>query len=119
MIKRHKKARIMHAAVEHNGVLYIGGHAAHDLDKGMGDQTREICRKLDALMAEAGTDKSRLLQARIYITDMSKKEEMNSAWLEWLGGEDLPARATIGVADLGDPKRLIEIASIAAMPQSA
>ena len=118
MIKRHKKARIMHGAVEHNGVLYIGGHAAHDLDKGMADQTREICQKLDALMAEAGTDKTQLLQARIYITDMTKKEEMNEAWLEWLG-EDLPARATIGVADLGDPKRLIEITSIAAIPQSA
>ena len=119
MIKRHKKARIMHAAVEHNGILYIGGHAAHDLDKGMGDQTREICDKLDALLAECGSDKNHLLQARIYITDMSKKEEMNAAWLEWLGGEDLPARATIGVADLGDPRRLIEIASIACVKDVA
>jgi enamine deaminase RidA (YjgF/YER057c/UK114 family) len=119
MIKRHKKARIMHAAVEHNGILYIGGHAAHDLEKGMADQTREICDKLDVLLAECGSDKNHLLQARIYITDMSKKEEMNAAWLEWLGGEDLPARATIGVADLGDPRRLIEIASIACLKEDA
>lgn len=119
MIKRHKKARIMHAAVEHNGVLYIGGHAAHDLDQGMDGQTREICGKLDALLAECGSDKKHLLQARIYITDMSKKEEMNAAWLDWLDGEDLPARATIGVADLGDPRRLIEIATVASVRDDA
>jgi enamine deaminase RidA (YjgF/YER057c/UK114 family) len=46
---------------------------------------------------------------------MSKKEEMNAAWLAWLADEDLPARATIGVADLGDPRRLIEVTAIAAV----
>ena len=119
MIKRVKKAPIMHAAVVHNGVVYIGGHAAHDLDKGMADQTREICEKLDVVLAECGSDKKHLLQARIYITDMSKKSEMNTAWLEWIEGTDLPARATIGIADLGDPRRLIEIVTIAAVKEDA
>lgn len=116
MVTRHRKARIMHGAVEHNGLLFIGGHAAHDLDQDMTGQTQEICDKLDALLAECGSDKSQILQARIYITDMSKKEDMNKAWLDWIADKDLPARATIGVADLGDPRRLIEITAIVALP---
>ncbi|WEX07483.1 RidA family protein [Chelativorans sp. AA-79] len=114
MIKRHRKHRIMHGVVEHNGVLYLGGHAANDISVGMKEQTRQVCRKLEDVLAECGSDKTRILSARIYITDMSCKEEMNEAWLEWLDGDDLPSRATIGVADLGDPKRLIEVVLIAA-----
>lgn len=114
MVTRHRKHRIMHAAVEHNGIIFIGGHAATDISVGMKEQTQQICEKLDGVLAECGSDKTRLLQARIYITDMSKKEEMNEAWLAWLDGDDLPSRATIGVADLGDPKRLIEVVVTAA-----
>src|SRR5689334_4582515 len=68
-IIRHRKHKIMHGAVEHNGVLYFGGHAANDLSKGMADQTREICAKLDAFLAELGSDKTRILAARIYLSD--------------------------------------------------
>lgn len=114
MITRHRKHRIMHGAVEHNGVLYLGGHAASDISLGMKEQTQQVCAKLDDLLAELGSDKTRILSARIYLSDMSRKEEMNEAWLEWIDGDDLPSRATIGVADLGDPKRLIEVVLIAA-----
>ncbi|MGK9052795.1 RidA family protein [Neorhizobium sp. CSC1952] len=114
MIKRHRKHRIMHGAVEHNGVLYLGGHAAGDISVGMKEQTQQTCAKLDEVLAECGSDKKHILSARIYLSDMSRKEEMNEAWLEWIDGDDLPSRATIGVADLGDPKRLIEIVLIAA-----
>ncbi|AGT10921.1 RidA family protein [Paracoccus aminophilus] len=117
MIQRHRKAAHLHAAVQHQGVLYISGHAAHDIDQDIKGQTQEICDKLDRLLADCGTDKTQLLQARIYLTDMSQKAAMNEVWLAWLDGADLPARATIGVADLGDPRRLIEIASIAALPE--
>jgi enamine deaminase RidA (YjgF/YER057c/UK114 family) len=104
----------MHGAVEHNGVLYFGGHAANDLSQGMADQTREICAKLDTFLAELGSDKSKILAARIYLSDMSQKEEMNKAWLDWIPEDDLPSRATIGVASLGDPNRLIEVIITAA-----
>lgn len=114
MITRHRKHRIMHGVVEHNGVLYLGGHAAGDLSLDMKGQTIETCAKLDAVLAEVGSDKRHILSARIYLTDMSAKEAMNEAWLEWIGEDDLPSRATIGVADLGDPKRLIEVVLIAA-----
>jgi enamine deaminase RidA (YjgF/YER057c/UK114 family) len=95
-------------------VLYFGGHAANDLSQGMADQTREVCAKLDKFLAELGSDKSKILAARIYLSDMSQKEEMNKAWLEWIPEDDLPSRATIGVASLGDPNRLIEVIITAA-----
>jgi enamine deaminase RidA (YjgF/YER057c/UK114 family) len=100
--------------VEHNGVLYFGGHAANDLSQGMADQTREVCAKLDKFLAELGSDKTKILAARIYLSDMSQKDEMNKAWLEWIPEDDLPSRATIGVASLGDPNRLIEVIITAA-----
>ncbi|MBZ7925932.1 RidA family protein [Ensifer adhaerens] len=114
MVTRYRKNRIMHAAVEHNGLIFVGGHAASDISVGMKEQTQQVCEKLDGVLAECGSDKTQLVSARIYISDMSKKEEMNEAWLEWLDGDDLPSRATIGVADLGDPKRLIEVVVVAA-----
>jgi enamine deaminase RidA (YjgF/YER057c/UK114 family) len=113
-IIRHRKHKIMHGAVEYNGVLYFGGHAANDLSQGMADQTREVCAKLDKFLAELGSDKTKILAARIYLSDMSQKEEMNKAWLEWIPEDDLPSRATIGVASLGDPNRLIEVIITAA-----
>jgi enamine deaminase RidA (YjgF/YER057c/UK114 family) len=80
----------------------------------MADQTREVCAKLDKFLAELGSDKSKILAARIYLSDMSQKDEMNKAWLEWIPEDDLPSRATIGVASLGDPNRLIEVIITAA-----
>ncbi|NYZ13973.1 RidA family protein [Azospirillum sp. RWY-5-1] len=114
MVKRIEKTKIMHRAVEHNGIVFLGGIIADDVTVGMQDQTRQICRKLDAVLAMAGTDRTRLLSAQLFITNMAAKDEMNAAWLEWLDGDDLPARATIGVADLGDPKILIEVVVTAA-----
>lgn len=114
MIKRYHRHKITHSVVEHNDVLYFGGHVAQDMTVGMKAQTKQICDQFDALLADCGSDKTLLLTARLYITDMSKKDEMNEAWLEWVAGEDLPARATIGVADLGPPARLIEIVITAA-----
>lgn len=108
MIKRGIATPIMHRFVEHNGVLYFGGLVADDHGTPMREQTAQICTKLDALLAEAGSDKSKLLSAMLYITDMSQKGAMNEAWLGWLDAADLPTRATIGVADLGEGV-LIEI----------
>ena len=115
MIKRHRKHRIMHGAVEHNGVLYAGGHAASDLDLDMAGQNRQVCEKLDGLLAECGTDKTKILHARIYLSDMSGKQAMNEVWVDWIGEDHLPSRATIGGADLGDPRRLIEVVVTAAV----
>ena len=81
----------------------------------MKGQTAEICQKFDALLAECGSDKSKLLHARVYLADISAKGQMNEAWMEWLTTEQMPSRAAIGGCDLGDPKRLVEIVITAAI----
>lgn len=114
MITRREKTPIMHRIVEHNGVVYLGGVIADD-PKGvsMRGQTTQVCSKLDKLLADAGTDKNKLLSATLFITDMSQKQEMNEVWTSWLEARDLPTRATIGVSDLGQDV-LIEIVVTAA-----
>ncbi|PBB58162.1 MULTISPECIES: RidA family protein [Mesorhizobium] len=101
MISRHLRTRIMHRIVENNGTIYLGGVTADDGSLDMKGQTEQICKKIDDLLAEAGSSKEKLLTAMIFISDFSQKERMTEAWLEWLSGDFLPTRATIGVADLG------------------
>ncbi|WP_026988265.1 RidA family protein [Fodinicurvata fenggangensis] len=113
MIQRNEKTPIMHRTVEHNGVIHFGGVVAGDRSGSMKEQTQQITARLDELLRNAGSDKSQVLSAMLYITDMSKKDEMNEAWTAWINDEDLPARATIGVADLG-PDTLIEVVITAA-----
>jgi len=114
MIERIKKGKTLHAMVIHNGVIYTAGLGADDINTGMEEQTRQICAKIDRLLESAGSDKTKLIRAEIFVTDMKKKPEMDKAWLEWLDGDDLPGRATIGVADLGEQSRLIEVIITAA-----
>ncbi|KHJ53165.1 endoribonuclease L-PSP [Aureimonas altamirensis] len=113
MVKRGLQTPIMHRFVEHNGIIAFGGLIADDLSQTMGGQTAQICQKLDKLLAEAGTDKSKLISAMLYVTDMGQKAEMNQAWTSWIDAADLPTRATIGVADLGK-NVLIEVVVTAA-----
>lgn len=114
MIDRQNRTPIMHRYVEYNGTIHFGGIIADDVSASMKEQVEQICRKLDELLAHAGTDKTKLLSAMLYVTDMNRKSEMNEAWAAWIAPEHLPARATIGVADLGSPEVLIEIVVTAA-----
>ncbi|MGI3166892.1 RidA family protein [Pseudooceanicola sp. 200-1SW] len=115
MIQRHNARPHLHGASVHNGVIYCSGHAATNLDLDMKGQTEEICAKLDTLLAELGSDKSKILQARVYLSDMTAKAQMNEAWMAWIDAADMPSRAAIGGCDLGDPKRLVEIVVTAAV----
>lgn len=108
MVQRYIQTPIMHRVVEHNGIVHVGGTTCDDESLDMAGQTREILAKLDRYLAEAGTDKSKLLTAGIFVTDLGKKPEMDAAWKEWLAPESLPTRATVGVADLGG-NTMIEI----------
>ncbi|WP_349295516.1 RidA family protein (plasmid) [Thioclava sp. 'Guangxiensis'] len=100
-ITRHMKTRINHRIVEVDGMLHFGGLIADDLGLDMQGQTAQICAKIDALLAEVGSSKEKLVTAMLYITDFDQKEGMNAAWLDWLAADELPTRATIGVANLG------------------
>lgn len=108
MTQRYLQTPIMHRVVEHNGIVYVGGTTCDDESLDMAGQTREILAKIDKYLAEAGTDKTKLLSATIFVTDLNMKPEMDKVWKEWLDPSLLPTRATVGVADLGDTT-LIEI----------
>lgn len=108
MATRYLPNPILHEVVEHDGILYFAGAVAEDLTQSMKGQTEQICRDLDALLTRFGSSREKVLTAMLYITDMSQKPAMNEAWTAWLPAAALPARATIGVADLG-PGVLIEV----------
>ncbi|CCE01527.1 conserved hypothetical protein [Bradyrhizobium sp. STM 3809] len=106
-ITRKIRSAIHHRIVEANGFVFIGGTIADDTSVSMGEQTRNILGKIDGFLKEAGTDKSRVVSGQIFVTDLSKKKEMDAAWTAFFG-DDLPVRATVGVSDLGGGA-LIEI----------
>ncbi len=78
-------------------------------------QTADILRQIDALLAEAGTDKSRLLSATVVLADIADAAAMNRAWDRWLDPAAKPARMTIE-ARLVDPRWRVEITGVAALP---
>ena len=113
MIDRNGLLPNMHRSVATDGLVFVGGTIATDLTLGMKGQTEQTLTKIEGLLAAHGTDKSRLLSATIFVTDLSLKGEMNEVWSTWLKPEEMPARATIGISDLG-PGILIEITAVAA-----
>jgi len=107
-IKRHQPGKLFSAAVEHNGIVYIAGQVADDLSQGVKGQTEQVLKKIDALLAVAGTSKSRILSTNVWVTDIRNRDEMNAAWTAWADPANLPARATVE-AKLADPRMLVEI----------
>jgi enamine deaminase RidA (YjgF/YER057c/UK114 family) len=107
-IKRHQPGKLFSAAVEHDGVVYVAGQVADDLTQAVKGQTEQVLKKIDALLAAAGTSKSRILAANVWVTDIRNREEMNAAWTAWADPANLPARATVE-AKLADPRMLVEI----------
>lgn len=112
-ITRFESTPIMHRVNEFNDLLFLGGVAADDFSGDMRQQASEVFAKIDRLLTEHGSGKDRLLSVTIYVADLSQKAQMNEAWSAWLEASDMPARATIGVADLG-PRVLIEVVVTAA-----
>jgi enamine deaminase RidA (YjgF/YER057c/UK114 family) len=111
-IKRIKTGPRMSQAVIHNKTVYLAGQVAAGASVAI--QTREILAAIDALLAEANTDKSRLLSATIWLTDMATFGEMNAVWQAWVVEGETPARATVVSAQLASAEYRIEIAVVAA-----
>ncbi len=99
-ITRNLRTNVMHRAVGANGFVFLGGTIADYTSVSMGEQTRSILGKIAGYLKEAGTDTTRVVSASIFVTDLAKKKEMDQVWTEFFG-DNLPARATVGVADLG------------------
>lgn len=112
MISRHHPGPRLSQAVVHGNTVYLAGQVAGDPATVKG-QTEQILNKIDGLLALAGTSKSKLLSATVYLASMSSYDEMNGAWEAWVDPANTPARATVE-AKLASPKYLVEIAAVAA-----
>mgnify|MGYP001158802086 CR=1 FL=1 len=102
-------------AVIYNGLVYLAGQIADDASLDAQGQMADILRQVDALLAKAGTDKSRLISVQIFLSDMNDMAAMNRAWDDWLDKNNKPARATVQ-AKLADPSWKVELTGIAALP---
>ncbi len=102
-------------AVVHGGVVYVAGQTAADSSAGVREQTEQVLGRIDDLLAAAGTDKSRLLTATVYLSDIRYFDDMNAVWEAWVDKANLPTRATLE-AKLASPKLLVEVVVTAAMP---
>lgn len=99
----------MSQAVVHNGICYTAGQVAMTKGGGSyGEQTQEILDQIDDLLAQAGTDKTKLIRATIWITDMARFDEMNVVWDAWVSPGNTPARACVE-SKLAFPKFDVEI----------
>jgi enamine deaminase RidA (YjgF/YER057c/UK114 family) len=113
-IRRLQLETRLSGAVVHGGLVHLAGQVADDATLDVEGQTADILRQIDALLAEAGSHKSRLLSAQIFITDITQIAAMNRAWDAWLDPAAKPARATVQAA-LADPAWKVEITAIAAV----
>lgn len=105
----------MSAAVVHNKTVYVSGQVALDAGgESVAAQTKNILARIDALLAKAGSDKSKLLSASIWLADIATFEEFNAVWDAWVVAGSTPARATVQ-SKLAAPQFTVEIAVIAAV----
>jgi enamine deaminase RidA (YjgF/YER057c/UK114 family) len=112
-MKRTGPGPILSQMVEYGDTVYLSGLTAEDRSAGVQGQTEQILKKIDELLAAAGTSKSRLLTATVYVPDIRTREAVNKAWMAWIDPENPPARAMVQ-ATLGLPEILVEITVTAA-----
>jgi enamine deaminase RidA (YjgF/YER057c/UK114 family) len=112
-IERKKVGPRLSQAVVHGDTVYLAGIVADHPIPDAAAQTGQILDQIDKLLAECGTDKSKLLMATIWLADIRYYDEMNSVWDKWVVPGQTPARACIE-ARLAQPKYLVEIRVVAA-----
>jgi enamine deaminase RidA (YjgF/YER057c/UK114 family) len=104
----------MSKAVIHGNTVYLAGQVANKTaGKSVGEQTAEILGIIDDLLAQAGTDKTKLLSANIWLADIATFPQMNEKWDAWVSKGNTPARATVE-AKLATPQYTVEIMVVAA-----
>jgi enamine deaminase RidA (YjgF/YER057c/UK114 family) len=114
MIKRIDTGPRMSQIVVHNGTVYLAGQVPDDARADVQGQTAQVLAAIDALLAKAGTDKSKLLRAEIFLTDIADFQAMNQAWEAWVVPGQTPARATVQAA-LAKAEWKVEIVVTAAV----
>jgi enamine deaminase RidA (YjgF/YER057c/UK114 family) len=111
-IIRHEPSPILSNVVEANGFVFTAGIVAEDARQDAKGQAQQILKEIDRLLGLCGTNKSNVVSATIWVSDIRHREAMNEAWNAWTGGKNLPARACIE-AKLADPRMLVEISVVA------
>ncbi|RLP24323.1 RidA family protein [Mesorhizobium sp. YM1C-6-2] len=111
-IRRIDAGPRMSDIVIHNNTVYLAGQVGEGAT--VAEQTKDTLAKIDALLAKAGSSKSKLLQTIIWLDDMANFGEMNAVWDAWVDPANTPARAT-GEAKLAAPKYKVEIIVVAAL----
>jgi enamine deaminase RidA (YjgF/YER057c/UK114 family) len=112
-IKRLHVGPRMSDAVIHQGLVYLAGQVADDKSLDVAGQTQQILATIDRLLAEAGSDKTRILTAMIFLSDISTFSQMNKVWDAWVPQGHTPARATVE-SRLAAPEYKVEIKVVAA-----
>ena len=114
MIKRLEVGPRMSQAVVHGNTVYLAGQVADDPSADVAGQTRQVLATIDKLLAAAGSDKTRILSATIYLANIGTFAQMNSEWDAWVPKGHTPARATVE-AKLAAPQYKVEIQVVAAV----
>ena len=112
-ITRHHTNQRMSQLVIHGETVYLAGQVAKDADANITVQTQQVLDKVDALLAEAGSEKSKILSAQIWISNIGHFAAMNEVWDAWVAEGNAPARACIE-ARLASPDLLVEVGIVAA-----
>lgn len=113
MQRLHQNQRRSRAIIVNN-MVYLSGQYADNTDVGIKGQTEQILHKIDALLAEAGTDRSKLVQATIWLKTMNDYDGFNEVWDAWVIPDHMPTRAC-GEVRMADDDMLVEIIAVAAL----
>jgi enamine deaminase RidA (YjgF/YER057c/UK114 family) len=112
-ITRHHTNQRMSQIVIHGDTVYLAGQVANDSKADITVQTQQVLQKIDTALAEAGSDKTKILSAQIWLTSIGHFAAMNEVWDTWVAEGHAPARACIE-ARLASPDLLVEIGIVAA-----
>ena len=104
----------MSQVVIHGNTVYLAGQVATDRNADITEQTRQVLQKIDDLLAEAGSDNSKILSAQIWLASIGHFAQMNDVWDAWIPAGHAPARACIE-ARLASPDLLVEVGVVAAL----
>ena len=113
MIQRFEIGKRLSEMAVHNGTIYLAGQVPEDTSVNIQGQTKQVLESIDGLLAQAGSDKSKILHAQIFLPDLGDFAAMNEVWEAWVVPGHTPTRATVQAA-LANPKWKIEVVVTAA-----
>ena len=107
-IIRTEPNKILSKAVEYHGFVFVQGCTAKDTSQDVKGQTKQVLDLIDEILETHGTDKTRILQAQIWVKDIRDRDAMNEVWIDWLPAGGAPVRACVA-SNMADPRILVEI----------